>query len=408
MSKFFVDAGPILRSLLRNRTGALLIALQCAITLAIVVNAVFIIQTRLEKVGRPTGMDDANLLSIASLGFTENFNARNTVLTDLQALRALPGVVDVTPISAIPQSGGGSSTGYRTTVEQTPTREPFGSAYYEADPHALNTLGLKLVAGRNFREEEMMYLPERTTEYPRVAIVSEKFARDLFPAGDALGKTIYTGPNYGHEIIGIVERLQAPWVGWDDFERAVLLPQVTTEKYIRYMVRTEPGRRDELMPIVEQTLSKLNDTRIVRNLRSHSDVVADAYREDRAMAILLGVVISLIVGVTALGIVGLATFNVNRRTRQIGTRRALGATQADIVRYFITENGLITSGGVVLGALLAFALNYWLVESYSLDKLDWRYVPAGMLLVWLIGLLAVLSPALKATRIPPAIATRSV
>ncbi|MFN4292294.1 MAG: ABC transporter permease [Permianibacter sp.] len=209
-------------------------------------------------------------------------------------------------------------------------------------------------------------------------------------------------------MVGIVERMQAPWINWRRFEQTALFPLVTTEKYIRYLIRTEPGRRDELMPIIEQTLTKLNSGRIVRDVNAHSDTVKRAYREDRAMAILLVTSIGLIVAVTALGIFGLATFSVNRRTRQIGTRRALGASQADILRYFLTENSLITGAGIGLGVALSIGLNIWLVDTYALAKLDWFYLPFGMLFVWLLGLLAVLAPALKAARIAPAIATRSV
>lgn len=400
-----MELGPIFRALLRNKTGAILIALQCALTLAIVVNAVFIIQTRLDKMGRPTGMDDDNLISVMSIGFVDNFNAQTTVDTDLAALRALDGVVDATPINAIPQSGGGSSTGFRATPDDR--NEDIGGAYYEVDSHAIDTLGIKLIAGRNFRPEEQKYLPERTLDFPRAVILSEALAKTLFPDGNALGKTVYSGTNNAYEVIGIVERMQAPWINWRRFEQTALFPLVTTEKYIRYLIRTEPGRRDELMPIIEQTLTKLNSGRIIRDVNAHSDTVKRAYREDRAMAILLVTSIGLIVAVTALGIVGLATFSVNRRTRQIGTRRALGASQADILRYFLTENSLITGAGILLGVALSIGLNIWLVDTYALEKLDWFYLPFGMLFVWLLGLLAVLAPALKAARIAPAIATRA-
>lgn len=401
-----MEFGPIIRALLRNKTGAILIALQCALTLAIVVNAVFIIQSRIDKMGRPTGMDDDNLISVMSIGFVDDYNAQTTVDTDLAALRGLDGVIDATPINAIPQSGGGSSSGFRATQEDQ--NQDTGASYYEVDAHALNTLGVKLIEGRNFRPEEQKYLPERTLDYPRAVIVSQALAKELFPDGGALGKTLYSGANNAYEIVGIVERMQAPWINWRGFERTVMLPLVTTEKFIRYMIRTEPGRRDDLMPVIEQTLNKLNDGRIIRDVRAHSETVQRAYQEDKAMAILLVSAIALIVAVTALGIVGLATFSVNRRTRQIGTRRALGACQQDILRYFLTENWLITSVGVALGVALSFALNIWLVETYSMEKLDWHYLPFGMLFVWLLGLGAVLAPALKAARIAPAIATRSV
>lgn len=398
--------GPILRTLIRNRFSAILIALQCALTLAIVINAVFIIGGRIAKIHRPTGMDDTNLISVISVGFVENFNPKTTIDTDLATLRALPGVVDVTPMNALPQSGGGSSSGYR--AEEKHQNKDTDSAYYEIDEHGLNTLGLKLVSGRGFRVEDMKYLPERTTDYPHAVILSQDLAKTLFPDGNAVGKTLYSGDHNAYEIVGIVERMQAPWVNWGKFEHSALFPLVTTEKYIYYMIRTQPGHRDELMPIIEKTLGNLNNGRIIRQLRAHEDTVKKSYREDRAMAILLAVVIGLIVLITALGIAGLATFNINRRTKQIGVRRALGADQLDIIRYFLIENWITTSLGVSVGAAMTIALNYWLVRAYELDKLDWRYVPVGILFIWMLGQLSVLVPSLRASQVAPAVATRTV
>jgi putative ABC transport system permease protein len=112
--------------------------------------------------------------------------------------------------------------------------------------------------------------------------------------------------------------------------------------------------------------------------------------------------------VTALGIAGLANFWVQQRTRTIGIRRAIGATRADILRYFQVENFLIVAGGTLLGMLLAVALNLLLMSRYELPRLPLWYLPVGALALWALGQLAVLAPALRASRVPPVVATRSV
>ncbi|WP_340649218.1 ABC transporter permease, partial [Pseudoxanthomonas winnipegensis] len=99
-------------------------------------------------------------------------------------------------------------------------------------------------------------------------------------------------------------------------------------------------------------------------------------------------------------------FWVGQRTRQIGIRRAVGATRRDILRHFQAENFLIVGAGVVLGMLLAYGLNQLLMRQYELDRLPLFYLPIGAALLWALGQLAVLGPALRATRVPPAIATR--
>ena len=97
---------------------------------------------------------------------------------------------------------------------------------------------------------------------------------------------------------------------------------------------------------------------------------------------------------------------MQQRRQAIGIRRAVGATREDILRYFQLENFLIVSGGIVLGVVLAFVLNLFLMEHYALRRLPWLYLPAGAIALWLLGQLAVLGPALRAAAVPPVVATR--
>jgi len=126
------------------------------------------------------------------------------------------------------------------------------------------------------------------------------------------------------------------------------------------------------------------------------------------MAWLLGIVCVALLLVTALGIVGLASFWVQQRTKQIGVRRALGATRTQIMRYFQTENFLLATIGIVLGMLAAYGINHLLMERYELTRLPLHYLPIGALALWLLGQASVFGPARRAAAVPPAIATRSV
>ncbi|MEM9058026.1 MAG: cell division protein FtsX, partial [Pseudomonadota bacterium] len=102
-----MELRPIFSALLRNKTGAFLISLQIALTLAVVANALFIIMQRIELMNRPTGMDVDNIVMVSSSGFTPDFDVRGSLREDLEALRAIPGVVAATTINQIPLSGGG-------------------------------------------------------------------------------------------------------------------------------------------------------------------------------------------------------------------------------------------------------------------------------------------------------------
>jgi putative ABC transport system permease protein len=142
--------------------------------------------------------------------------------------------------------------------------------------------------------------------------------------------------------------------------------------------------------------------------RTLGDLRTRSFQKDRAMiGMLVGVIVALLL-VTALGIVGLASFWVAQRRRQIGIRRAIGATRRDILHYFQTENFLIVSFGIALGMVLAYALNLLLMTRYELPRLPLAYLPIGALVLWGLGQLAVLGPALRAAAVPPVVATRSV
>jgi putative ABC transport system permease protein len=99
---------------------------------------------------------------------------------------------------------------------------------------------------------------------------------------------------------------------------------------------------------------------------------------------------------------------VQRRTRQIGIQRALGARRSQVLRYFMVENLLIAGGGVILGMVLAYLANGLLMRYYELPRLPWNYLPVGGALVLLLGQLAVLGPATRAAAVPPIVATRSL
>ena len=225
---------------------------------------------------------------------------------------------------------------------------------------------------------------------------------------EAVGRPVYIAADDGMTVVGIVARLQSPWAGESNVEHAMLVPNRIVWNGVRYLVRTEPGGRDAMMPVVEDALAKANAERIVRAPESMAETRERSYRLDAGLSIILAVVMVVLVLITGLGIVGLASFSVRRRTKQIGTRRALGARKGDILRYFLVENFLITSAGVLLGLAMTVGFNVWLVQSMSFPKVDWLTVALGMVALWLIGLIAVLGPARRASAVPPAVATRTV
>src|SRR5579875_3350126 len=212
----------------------------------------------------------------------------------------------------------------------------------------VHVLGLQLIAGRDFTATDQRHRGFREKTVPPVVIVSKALADALFPNGDAVGKSIYMNNDVPPStIIGVVARMQTPTIAsWaKDFAfNTILIPARMDANFSGYAVRAKPGRLEAAMREAPKALFAANPMRVIETSGDYE------YRADRGMAILMGVICVILLCVTGAGIVGLTSFWVGQRRKQIGIRRALGATQRDILRYFQTENLLIAGAGVVLGA----------------------------------------------------------
>ena len=392
---------------MRNKTGPILVALQIAVTLAIVINALFIIVQRVEKINRDPGIDVNNVIVTYVRGFGDDFDVVDSITNDIDLLKAIPGVVAATVSNQIPLSGSGSGTGLRTVADES--IDSVSTGRYRWDVDGLASFGIELDRGRNFYPEEVDFiLPDTDAPTPASILITQDLATDLFGEEEALGKTVYWGSMEPSTIVGIIGHMHGSWVGWDKLGNVVIQPGKPAYTTNKYVIRVEPGMRDQLMPVIEKQLGESNRRRVIKSVRSLEDMAARSYRQDRGMAIILSIVISLLVCLTALVIVGLSSFHVTQRTKQIGTRRALGAQRIHIIRQFMLENWIITTAGALFGAVLTVAIAYWMERLFELPRLDWRYLPVGVLILWALSSVAVIMPARRAASVPPAVATRSI
>ncbi|MGN6229364.1 MAG: ABC transporter permease [Dyella sp.] len=412
---------PMIAALRRHKAGVVLIALQIALTLAIVCNAVFIIGERVARVNRPTGLDENNLFLVtqqwvgapsgddpASVDKLDNMQQ-----TDLAALRAMPDVASVAPVNSVPLL----NSSWNGSLALKPASQLGAgngrTTYYFTDEQGLATLGLKLVAGRSFTAADVEHRGFRDQKEPSIVMLTKALADKLFPDGSALGKVVYLdGGSTPSTIIGLVDRLQVPGTGsWTNsfVWNSTLVPTRINANFSRYAVRAKPGRLQAAMQAVPNVLYGVNRLRVMDDdsVKSFADIRTQAYRADVGMAILMGVVCLILLGVTAAGIVGLTSFWVGQRHRQIGVRRALGARKIDILHYFQMENLLISGVGAVIGLGLAIGLNMLLMQHFEMDRLPVLYVLAGIVAVMALGQGAVFVPARRASNVPPVVATRS-
>lgn len=398
-----MEIRPILSTLFRNRIGATLIALQIALTMAVVINSVFIILDRAETMRKPLGVDVEHLIRAGVATPDRDDDVRAMVDDNRAALLAIDGVQQVTSIATLPLSNSGSTSSFRVSDEEDAAH--VNVSFYWGDEHMLETLGLELTRGRWFTPEEIVYDPPEGSQ-PKFVVLSDESAKEMYGDEDPVGKFMYTHTGEAIEVIGTVRMLARPWYSWGNFYATALFPVVQRNDWL--VMRVAPEDRDRLLPVIEQALVDVDPERLVSAVGTHSDVVAHTYQRDVAMNRMLTVVMALVLIITALGIVGLASFSVSQRRRQIGTRRAIGARRYHILRYFLVENWLITTGGIVLGLVLSFTINHLLVTEYNLPKLDPVYLPLVVLGLWGVGLLAAFGPARNAMTVDPAIATRNV
>lgn len=409
---------PVLSSLRRHKAGVLLIVLQIALTLAIVCNAIFVIGQRIERVNRPTGVVEPDLIRISQTWYgapagedaasVEKLDAMQR--TDLATLRSLPDVQQVAASTSLPLQGMIYSGTLTRSTE--PKSLAVTAAYYYGDESLRATLGLNLVAGRDFHAGEILHHTIHSTAISAVVIVSKPVADKLFPHGDALDQTIYQDGKPS-TIVGIVKRLQTPttqkW-GSDWDYNSVLEPVRLDGSSASYVVRARPGREQVVMSEARKALLAVNPMRVMPDswgIQSFAQIRDKIYRADRGMALVMGAVSLILLVVTAAGIVGLTSFWVGERHRQIGVHRALGARRRDILHYFQIENLLIAGIGVLLGVLLTLGLNLWLMAHYEMARLPLQYVGIGVLVMLAIGQAAVFVPARRASLVPPVVASRA-
>lgn len=403
-----MEIGPIVRSMRRNKARYVLIAAEVALTLAIVANCLALIMDARSEMARESGFDDEHLIWVRTANFGEGLTAaeapavRDLLARDVEALRATPGVRAASATFFRPWQGGGSS--FEVLVEGR-TMEKVRSQSYTVDPAIYDTLGIEVTEGRGLTAEDVV-IEDDATRYP--VTISRGLADLLFPEGGAVGKVL-TDPEGSEQypIVGVFERFYNPY-GWPIHEQAAFFPiPPSSPGGTGFLVRAAPGQTEQVAGALEARLLAVEEERNVQ-LGTIPELRDNLQAGERLMVAVLNLLMALLVFVTALGIVGLTAFSVAERRRTIGTRRALGATRADVLRYFLVENWLVVTLGAIVGVGLAVGLNVGLLEVVEGARLAAPILVGGVLLLWTIGLAAALGPALRGARIEPAIATRNV
>jgi len=356
----------IMRALKCHRLLSVLLFTQVAVTCAVVTNVVFLIAGRVHLMNQPSGIDESHLAVIESERvMSPGASIAPAIRGDLEALRYIPGVTRVAVVDALPFGHNDWINGFTSdVVNQGDTRLPMEvePSLINGSQDALDVLGVRVVRGAQFAPQDFLPLEASSDnaglQKVRVAIVTEAFAQRMFPGADALGRPIYVDGHSPVRIIGIADHVARPNLTVsDDNELIVFLPLVPDNAKALYIMRVDGDARS-VIEAARHALLRVTNQRIFHRMESFTDLRADYFRRDAAMiSILLAIAVALVF-VNAVGIMGLASFWVHRRTRQTGVRRALS------------------------------------------------YLPVGWFAMILIGQLAAFVPALRASSVDPSAAIR--
>lgn len=410
----------MLKILRRHALMPSLIVLQVALACAILCNVLFLVWQRVQPMVAPSGLAEDELVLVDQIfSRTHTFSATEAHAGQL-ALAHTPGVRSASSALGLPMIS-------MVMVDYTlksPSGVTVGVNGYFGEG-LVKTLGLQLVEGRDFLPTEYLDfgVTQRSADVakptsPEPVIITQSLERQLFNGQSAVGKPlgVTDDPDHGYIVVGVVRHLMRNQLGMATDGRAdntlLAAKRIGDTALLGYAVRIDPAMREAAMRGIRDTIKRQFGAEIGEDapvrIQTYADARHDALKSERAALWLFACVTLAVIVVTAVGIMGLTGFWVQRRTRQIGIQRALGARRSQILRYFMTENLLIVGIGVVVGMALAYVANGALMHYYELPHLPWNYLPIGAAAVLLLGQLAVLAPARRAAEVPPVVATRAV
>ncbi|AUX42607.1 hypothetical protein SOCE26_040400 [Sorangium cellulosum] len=414
--------GPLVRALARQKTPALLTVLETAFGFAVAVYASGLALHYTRAASVPRGIDTRTLLLAVTERDGPSFTSRDErdahVRRDLEALARVPGVRAAAEATSAPYN-----LTHREVVETTAPGGPRALAWVLDDRGGVAAvLGLDPLEGRLLaRGDERDAAAAAATP----AVVTEALAARLFPDRRAVGQIVRRSARQKPlAIVGVVPSFRAS-LGIDaDAESVVFAADgPPLGRTLSYVIRLDPsgsaaGARSPAGAAIDDEAARVRGAReaieradprrvvLVRKLDEGAELDTHTSRGAGGLALVL---IWTMLVVVFLGRIGMASLLVAERRQAVGIRRALGATRADVARLLLVENALLTTAGLAAGAVALAGLRAAARAAapeldVPLDPLRIGVVAAA---IWLAGMAAALLPALRASAVSPAEASRS-
>ena len=392
----------------RNRMRSALIVSEVALSLMLLAGAGLLINSFWRLLRTDAGFNPKGVLALDIPLSRETYKTTEERVAAFQQLiarmKTVPGVRDVSVVSNVPLSENDIEVSF-----QVEGREPYKPGeeavadYTVAGNDYFRTMDIALLRGRVFTDGD-------TANSPQVMVVSKAFTKVYFPNEDAIGKRIMLdGPNKTpREIVGIV----------DDVRRKGLDSDVQPEMYFSYVQK--PERRLNLVirstmedaslltPAARAEVKAFNPRQIIWRAQTLEQMLSTSVAPRKFNMMLLGIFAGVALVLAAVGLYGVMSYSVSRRTQEIGIRMALGAKRTDVLRMVVRQGMTMTLIGLALGLVGVIALSRVMVGLvYGVSPTD-PFTFAGVSMVLLVvALLACLIPARRATRVDPIVALRS-
>jgi predicted permease len=378
-----------------SRLRNLLVVSQVAVTFTLLVCAGLLFRGVQRAQSADLGFEPKNVfvlsMDLASAGYD---SPRAAMLNEQlnERLAALPGVESVSFSRVLPFSGIGMAP---IILEGAQSNRPPQARYRAVSPGYFHTLGIPIIRGRHFTEQEIR------DKRPYV-VISQAMAERFWPGQDPIGKRF----NSFYEIIGVARDTRSL-----DFERldsALFYAPAFAEEQSRISFLLRAGADQQRLPVEAKEAVRSLDKNVAVTVIRLEEVIARKLQPSRIGAIFSIALSLLTLALATSGIYGVMAFMVSRRTREIGIRKALGAQTSDVLGLILRQGMALVVVGLVLGLALALALTRLLAgQLYGVSATDPATFAAIALLLATVALVACWIPARRATKVDPMVALRT-
>ena len=388
----------------RNRFRGALVVIEVAIAMVLTIGATLTMRTLLHLQATSPGFEAESVLT-ASITLPIPKYPKPEQRVDfyqrlLDRANVIPGVQAASMVSLIPF--GGSNTGWNMLIEGQPAPRPEDTPIFWRriiDPAYFGVMRIPLIRGREFTSHD--------AGPPLVAVINETMARRFWPGTDPLGNRFgFRSGTYWLTVVGIVGDVKftsptkdADPEFYEPYRQAPIADMVLTMRTV-----TDPLR---LAPALRQAVLETDPTQPISRVTPMAQYVSDAVAAPRLSALLLAAFGATALVLAAVGIYGVISFSVKRRTREIGVRIALGAAGSDVMRIVVGQAIALASLGVAIGIGSALALNSVMQRMlFGVTATEPSAYVAVSVLLLAIAALAAYVPARRAARINPSDALR--